>query len=66
MVCPWNPGKSCGGCGTIWKNNVLITCPKCSGLGEDKRTATFYYSSIIEIPWEAVHRMCDPSIPLGT
>jgi hypothetical protein len=28
---------SCGGCGTIWKNNILVDCTYCGGFGEIKK-----------------------------
>lgn len=33
MICR-KPPRGCGGCGTVFKNEILIDCPKCSGKGE--------------------------------
>jgi len=42
MICA--KPKGCGGAGTVWKNNILIDCPRCSGTGENKKGKEPTYS----------------------
>lgn len=53
MICTYRRRRKdgtfeiCAGCGTVWKNNILIDCPRCGGSGEERRGPPTYSQPIL-------------------